>query len=72
MLDKLLGKDKEKSELDEFGNVVDSEHSSRNEDLNKSDFDDILREEKELSAKSKKGKKAKKTGQATLIDDEGE
>ena len=59
-------------ELDEFGNVVDSEHSSRNEDLNKSDFDDILREEKELSAKSKKGKKAKKTGQATLIDDEGE
>ncbi len=59
-------------EIDEFGNVVDSEHSSRNEDLNKSDFDDILREEKELSAKAKKGKKTKKTGQVTLTDDEGE
>ena len=59
-------------ELDEFGNVVDSEHSSRNEDLNKSDFDEILREEKELSAKSKKGKKTKKTGQVTLTDEEGE
>ena len=56
-------------ELDEFGHTVDAEHSSRTEDLNKSDFDDIIQEEKELSAKKKKGKKTK-NDQTTLTEEE--
>ena len=54
-------------ELDEFGHVVDKEHSSRKDRVQESDLDEaFLDDEKPRKKKSSK----KKTGQSTLFDSE--
>ena len=54
-------------ELDEFGHVVDKEHSSRKDRIQESDLDEaFLDDEKPRQKKSGK----KKTGQSTLFDSE--
>ena len=52
-------------ELDEFGHVVDKEHSSRKDRVQESDLDEAL-----LDDEKPKKKKSKKTGQSTLFDSE--
>ena len=49
-------------ELDEFGHVVDKEHSSRKDRVQESDLDEAL-----LDDEKPKKKKSKKTGQSTLF-----
>ena len=54
-------------ELDEFGHVVDKEHSSRKDRVQESDLDEAFLDD-EKPRKKKPGKK--KSGQSTLFDSE--